>query len=167
MISRFLSRSIAAAIAGLITSAASAQQQVPATATIDLPAVLERAGANSIDLALAREAVTQAKASDLQATLKLFPYLSLGGQYYDHSGAVANVNGVIIDADKSLSTLNAAVTEQVDLGSAIGGKMVADERKVGARARLDAQRGTIIRNAALAYFDLAGSSAEVGILRDA
>lgn len=171
MISRSPSASLGAmAIAAFAIGAASAQQSAPtpsAQTTIDLPAVLERAGANSLDLALAREAVVHARASDLQATLKLFPYLSLGAQYYDHSGGVANVEGVIIDADKSLSTLSTAISAQIDLGNAIGGKMIAGERKAGAAARLDAQRGTTIRNAALAYFDLAGSSAEVGILRDA
>jgi len=162
----------ALAITAIVVGGASAQQTrpipSPSTAvTIDLPTVLDRAGANSIDLALAREAVAQAKASDLQATMKLFPYLTLGGQYYDHGGGVANVNGVVIDADKSLSTLSATITAQIDLGNAIGGKMIAEERQVGAKARLDAQRGTTIRNAALAYFELAGSGAEVGVLRDA
>ncbi|MBK8840314.1 MAG: TolC family protein [Hyphomonadaceae bacterium] len=173
MISPILLRGLGAlAITAIAGGEASAQQTAPTpnsppAVTIDLPTVLDRAGANSIDLALAREAVAQAKASDLQATMKLFPYLTLGGQYYDHGGGVANVNGVVIDADKSLSTLSATITAQIDLGNAIGGKMIAEERQVGAKARLDAQHGTTIRNAALAYFELAGSGAEVGVLRDA
>lgn len=174
MISPILLRGLLAALAITTTAidAASAQQPAPVSSpptavAIDLPTVLDRAGANSLDLALAREAVAQAKASDLQATMKLFPYLTFGGQYSDHGGGVANVNGVVIDADKSLSTLGGTIAAQVDLGNAIGGKLIAEERKLGASARLDAQRGTTIRNAALAYFDLAGLSAETGVLKDA
>jgi hypothetical protein len=45
---------------------------------IDLPSALKLAGANNLDLALIRQSLIQAEASDDAATLKFFPWVSPG-----------------------------------------------------------------------------------------
>jgi hypothetical protein len=51
----------------------------PATGTIDLPTVLRLAGANNLDVQIAREKVTEARAASESARARFFPWIPLGG----------------------------------------------------------------------------------------
>ena len=137
------------------------------TTEIDLPTALQLAGANNLDLAIAREAMKQAEAQELQATEKFFPYFTLGTQYAGHDGAFASADGTIIETNKEAYGNAAAVGAQMSLGDAIFQKMATRELSAGAAAGVDAQKGVTVLSAATGYFDLVSAAVEVGIARDA
>ncbi len=121
---------------------------------IDLPTVLRLAGANDLDLALVREAEQRAKATNDAATLRFFPWLSVGTSYLKATGAAQQVSGEIISVDKRLQEHSASVNLQVELGNAIFEKLAARQRQRAAGYDIETSRSDTALAAADAYFDL-------------
>lgn len=134
---------------------------------IDLPSALKLAGDNNLDLALVRQSLVQAHASDDAAILRFFPWVTPGLGYASHNGALQDVAGNILATNKQLYTNNAAITAQVNLGEAIFEKLVASQNLSAASFNVDARKNDTIASAAYAYFELVNATANVEIAQEA
>jgi outer membrane protein TolC len=134
---------------------------------IDLPSALKLAGDNNLDLALIRQSLVQAQASDDAALLNFFPWVAPGFGYSSHHGALQDVTGNILDTHKQLYSNSAAITAQVNLGDAIFGKLVANQNLSAAAYNVDARKNDTIASAAYAYLELVNATANVEIAQEA
>ncbi len=146
---------------------ADAIKPVAGAQPIDLPTTLRLAGANNIDLALVQEALVQAEAQNDAATLSFLPSLSGGVGYYKHNGAIQDVSGNILDANKQLRTTIGGISSQVNLGDAIFQKLAASRLQSAAEYSVDAGRNITLFAAASAYLDLVAAYANTKIAEEA
>jgi outer membrane protein TolC len=139
------------------------QASKPAWHAIDLATALRLAGANNLDVQIARERLAEAEAQNLVAIEQFFPYVAPGLSYRRHEGNIQTVEGRIIDADKELYTAGATATAQVDFGEALFRKLAARRAVDAARHFADARQQDSVLQAALGYFDLARAKAASGV----
>src|SRR5258705_4426617 len=96
-----------AAICGLVLNGTSEEHpQIPDQATtninpIDLPSALRLAGAQNLDIKIARERVAEARANHSAALAQFFPWLSAGVLYRHRDGKLHDVEGNIIGFRKN------------------------------------------------------------------
>ena len=93
--------------AALVTAAES-------TTSIDLPTVLRLAGANNLDVQIAKEKLTEARAASDAARAKYFPFVAPAITLRRHENNIQTVDGQIIDADKNSLAAGFAVVAQVE-----------------------------------------------------
>lgn len=134
---------------------------------IDLPTALQLAGAQNLDVQIARERLVEAKANHDGALLQFFPWVSAGVAYRRHDGRVQSTEGDILDASKQAYAPGGALVSQLDLGDAIYKKLAARQLEHAADHALEAQRQDSVTFAARGYFDLAFAQAAVGVAREA
>ncbi|MBI5686523.1 MAG: TolC family protein [Verrucomicrobia bacterium] len=134
---------------------------------IDLPTALQLAGAQNLDVKIAREKVAEAKANHESARLQFFPWLSPGAGYRKHEGRIQAVDGPVFDASKQSYNAGATLTAQVDIGDALYKTLAARQLIHAADHALDAQRQDTILAAAQGYFDLAKAQVAVGVAQEA
>ena len=143
-------------------SLASAEPQV-----IDLPTALRLAGAENLDVKIAREQLAEAEASDTAASLQFLPWLSPALAARRHDDRIQDVVGNMLDADKHSYSVGVTATLQVDLGDAIYRKLAARQGVRAAAHSVEAQRGDAILAAATGYFELVRSHAFSATVREA
>ncbi|MBI3874465.1 MAG: TolC family protein [Verrucomicrobia bacterium] len=144
-----------------------AQTSTPAALhPIDLPTVLQLAGAQNIDVQIARERLAEARANRDIAVEQFFPWIAPGVGYRRHDGQLQDVTGTIFDASKQSYTLGGTLTAQVDLGDAYYKSLAAKQLVKAADHALDAQRRDSIAAAAQGYFDLVRAQAGAGVARE-
>jgi len=125
------------------------------SANIDLPTTLRLAGAENLDVQLAREKVAEAQAAHEGTRQRLFPWLSPAITFQRHRGNAQSVNGPIVDADKQSLSLGVMLAAQVDPGETYYQNLAAKQLVRASEANLAARRRETIFLAASAYFDLA------------
>lgn len=153
----------ASLVRGQVVPAASPPETLP----IDLPTALRLAGAQNLDVKMAREKLSLAKANRDIAVQQFFPWLAPGVAYRRHDNRIQDTTGTILDVNKQSYTVGGALTAQVDLGEAWFRELAARQFVKAAGHALDAQREQTVWQAAQAYFDLAKAHAAVDITRDA
>src|SRR5690606_7434019 len=67
---------------------------------IDLPTALRLAGAESVDVQLARERLVEAEADYEAALLRFFPWINASTGYRHHDGDIQDVGGDILTTQK-------------------------------------------------------------------
>lgn len=134
---------------------------------IDLPTALQLAGAQNLDVKIARERLAEAKANNESALLQFFPWLNAGISYRRHDGLTQSTEGDIVDVNKQTYAPGAALIAQWDLSDAIYKKLAAKQLEHAAGHAFEAQRQHSITFAAWDYFDLAFAQAAVGVAREA
>lgn len=134
---------------------------------IDLPTALQLAGAQNLDVKIAREKLAEAKANHESARLQFFPWLSPGAGYRKHEGRIQAVDGAVFDASKQSYNVGAALTAQVDIGDALYKTLAAHQFVKAADHALEAQRQDTVLAAAQGYFELARAQAAVGVALEA
>ena len=67
---------------------------------LDLPSVLQLAGAGNLDVAIARERLSEATASRQGTSWQFFPWIAPGFAYRAHDNRIQNVEGRIIDVHR-------------------------------------------------------------------
>jgi outer membrane protein TolC len=134
---------------------------------IDLPTALQLAGAQNLDIQIAREKLAEAKANHESARLQFFPWLSPGAGYRKHEGRIQAVDGPVFDASKQSYNVGGTLTAQVDIGDALYKTLAARQLVNASNHALDAQRQGTILAAAQGYFDLAKAQAAVGVAQEA
>jgi len=162
--------SVAAAllfVAVVPSSLAQVAGNAPQTHPIDLPTVLRLAGAQNIDVQIAREKLAEARANRDIAMEQFFPWLSPGIGYRRHDGLLQDVAGNIFNASKQSYTFGGSLTAQVELGDAYFKSLAAKQLVKAADHALDAQRQESVAAAAQGYFDLVRAQAGVGVAREA
>jgi outer membrane protein TolC len=130
---------------------------------IDLPSALRLAGAQNLDVQLARERVVEARANHEQALAQFFPWLATGVSYRRHDDKIQDVEGNIIDVHKYSYAPGAAISAQVDVGEALYQSLAAKQTARAATHGLEAQRQDAVLAAATGYFELVLAQASAGI----
>ena len=159
----------AARLAAVWLSAAAAlcAAEPAPTGAIDLPTALRLAGANNLDVQIAREKLTEARAANDSARAKYFPWIAPAIVYRRHENNIQNVEGRILDADKQSLSAGVAVTAQLDLGETYFQNLVARQVVRSGEAALAARQRETNYRAAAAYFDLLRARSAVGAAEEA
>lgn len=131
------------------------------TANIDLPTALRLAGANGLDVQLAREKVAEAEAAHEGTRQRFFPWLAPAITLQRHRGNAQSVTGPIVDADKQSLSLGVALAAQVDPGETYYQNLAAKQLVRASEATLTVRRRETVFLAASAYFDLVRARATV------
>jgi outer membrane protein TolC len=156
-----------AAVALLTAAAAAATNEVSrGVDRIDLPTALRLAGAQNLDVQIARERLVEARANHQGAVAQFFPWLAPGAAYRRHEGRVQAVDGTIFDADKQSYVVGGALTAQLDIGEAIYKSLAAKQLVRAADHAFAAQQQEAILGAAQGYFDLAFGQAAVNVAKE-
>jgi outer membrane protein TolC len=134
---------------------------------IDLPTALQLAGANNLDVKIARERLAEAQASHLAARQKFFPWISPGFSYRRHDGQIQDVEGRILDTSKQSYTVGAMFSAQVELGPAWYQSLAARQRADAAAHQFETQKQLVALAAATGYFELARAQALVEVADEA
>lgn len=158
---------LAASLAALVGTTSRGEQASEAPRPIDLPTALRLAGAQSLDIALARERLAEASAAEESAREQFLPWLSPGAGYRRHEGRIQKVEGTMIDATKQSDDAGAALRAQVDVGDAYFKTLAARQIVAAAGADLDAQRRDTVLAAAEGYFELAKAQGELQVSGEA
>src|SRR5258708_3395769 len=157
--------------ASLMSAAATAQESPqPAAANsyqIDLATVLRLAGAQNLDVQLARNAVDEAHANYTSAVERFLPSFGPTASYFQHSGRDQRVEGPLLDVSKHSDAAGAYLTAQIPVGDAIFTALQAHQLVAASDAGATAQERDSALAAAQQYFDLVKAQALVGVVDDA
>jgi outer membrane protein TolC len=174
---RFTTRFLAAAavcatsLPGLVGGDAHAQASpAPDVATsfpIDLPTTLKLAGAQNLDVQLARTAVDEAHAGYTSALQRFIPTLVPAASYLRHSGLDQQVNGNLIDVTRHNQFAGVAATAQIPVGEAVFQSLQSRQLVAAANAAQTAQDQDAALTAAQQYFDLVNAGALVEVVNQA
>ncbi|MBI4326428.1 MAG: TolC family protein [Chloroflexi bacterium] len=134
---------------------------------IDLPTALRLAGAQNLDVQLAREKLAEAKANRDVAVAQFFPWLSPGITYRRHDNLIQETTGNILDVHKQSYAPGATLGSTLDLGDAIYRSLTAKQLAEAAGQALEAQRQETTLAAAQGYFDLLMSQTGVSVAQEA
>lgn len=134
---------------------------------IDLPSALQLAGAQNLDVKIARERLAEATANNESALLQFFPWLSAGVSYRRHDDQIQDTTGNILEVHKQSYAPGGALVSQLDLGDAIYKKLAAKQLQHAADHGLEAQRQDSIVTAARDYFDLVFAQGAVQVAQEA
>jgi outer membrane protein TolC len=141
--------------------------QLP-TYPIDLPTALHLAGAQNLDIEMARQALKQAQANQEIAVEQFFPWLEGGVSYHRRDGLAQQVPpGTISGANFESYAPGATVSAHVALGEAIYNALAARQFVRASDQALEAQRQESMLAAAEGYFDLAKAKTLVGVAEQA
>jgi len=153
--------SIAAMVVAAGLSAAPAARSAPQGETIDLPTALRLAGANNIEVEIARARLSEAQAASDSARARFFPWITPSVVVRRHEGNVQAVNGPVSDADKQSLSAGIALNAQLDLGETYYQNLVARQAVRVSEAALTGRQREMTFRAATAYFELARARAGV------
>jgi outer membrane protein TolC len=133
-----------------------------------LPTALRLAGAQNLDIQIARERLNEAQANRQSAIEQFFPWIAAGVAYHRRDGVAQSVpSGIISDAHYQSYSPGGALAAQVDLGDAIYKSLAAKQLVRASDHALEAQRQDSTLSAAQGYFDLAKAGALVEVVREA
>jgi len=131
------------------------------TNAIDLPTALRLAGADNLDVKLAREKVGEAEAAHEGTRQRFFPWVAPAITAQRHRGNAQAVNGPILDADKQSLALGVTLAAQLDFGETYYQNLAAKQLVRASESMFATRQRETVFLAALAYFDLARARAAV------
>jgi len=167
---RFGALLAALVVPGAVVAGADEPSQPPAPGgpvPIDLPTVLRLAGANAVDVQIARERLEAARATATGALMQFLPWLSPGASYRRHGGLIQDVVGNIVTANKDSYALGASGNLQVDVGDALFRTLAARQSVRAADHQVRTQQQEVSLRAAHAYFDLLEAQATMAAAAEA
>lgn len=134
---------------------------------IDLPTTLRLAGAQNLDVQLARQKLADAKAVHEKALEQFFPWLSPGIAYHRRDGLTQSVpSGTVVDTDFQSYAAGSFVAAQMDVGNALFQTLETRQLAAAAGHGLEARQEDSLLAAAQGYFDLAKAQALTGVAQD-
>ncbi len=137
-------------------------------ASIDLPTVLRLAGAQSLDVQIARERLNEAKANRSSAVEQFFPWFSPGIAYHRRDGMAQGVPaGTVSETHLESYAPGGTIVGQLNLGDAIYQSLAAKQLVEASRQALETQRLDSTLTAAQGYFDLVKAKALADVVKDA
>lgn len=138
------------------------------TYPIDVPTTLRLAGAQNLDIQIARERLNEAQANRQSALEQFFPWIAPSVGYHRRDGVAQSVpSGVISDAHYQSYSPGAALTAQMVLGDALYNSLAAKQLVRASDQALEAQRQDATLSAAQGYFDLAKAKSLVEVVNEA
>ena len=157
-----------ASMAALLTLVAAAfGQETNGAAPIDLATALRLAGAQNLDVQMARERVNEARSIYRSAVAQFFPSIAPGVGFRAHEDNIQDVAGNILDVHKHSYAPGATLGVQLDIGDALYKTLAAKQRSRAAGFALTAQRQETVLAAGVGYFDLAQAQASIKVAEDA
>jgi outer membrane protein TolC len=135
---------------------------------IDLPAALRLAGAQNLDIQIARQRLREAEAERTSALERFFPWISAGVGYHRRDGVAQAVpSGIISDAHFQSYSPGLTLAAQVDFGDAIYKSLASKQLVRASDHALETQRQDAILNAAEGYFELTRTRALMEVITNA
>jgi outer membrane protein TolC len=157
-----------AAVLALSLASVLAQPTNGAPYPIDLPTALRLAGAQNLDIQIARARVSEAEANRQSAVEQFFPWIAAGVTYHRRDGVAQAVpSGIVSDAHFQSYSPGGTLAAQVDFGEAIYRSLAAKQLVRASDQALEAQRQDATLRAARGYFSLAQAAALVEVEREA
>ncbi|HEX4147910.1 MAG TPA: TolC family protein [Pirellulales bacterium] len=136
-------------------------------ASVDLPSVLALAGVQNPDLLIARQRVVEAAALRQLAAAQILPNLNLGMNYDDHTGALQQSSGRIIDVHRQSLYMGAGanaiaagtvnipgIQYNLNVSNAIFGFLTARQEIRTQQANTLATRNEVLLATCVAYVEL-------------
>jgi outer membrane protein TolC len=157
---------LVALLVAAIASGAAHAVETNSVYPIDLPTALRLAGAQNLDVLIAREKLREAQGNHEQARQRFFPWVSPAIGYRRHDGNVQDIAGDIFTASKQAYTLGLNLNAQVELGDAMYATLAARKRAEAANEAAEAKRQDAIAAAAAGYFELAKAEAGIAVARE-
>jgi len=162
---------LGALVAGERRADAGSPEGVPredqAQTRIDLATALRLAGAQNLEIQIARQRLEEARARHRMAVQEFLPWLSPGFVYRRHDGLTQGTEGEIVDVHKHQYATGAVIAAQADVGPALFRSRETGQLSSAAEGLLEAQRSDVLLAAASGYFDLARAQAAVGVAEEA
>jgi outer membrane protein TolC len=147
---------------------AGAQSTNAAGNPIDLPTVLRLAGAQNLDVQIARERLNEAQAGRESALEQFVPSITPGITYHRRDGmAQAVPAGTVSDTHLQSYAPGATVAAQITFGDAIYQSLAAKQLAKASDQAFEAQRQDSALSAVQDYFDLLKAKALVDVLQEA
>lgn len=143
-----------------------APAQESESAKIDLPTALRLAGAQNLDVQIARERLAEARANETSATWRFFPWLSVGIGFRRHDGMTQEVGGNVIDVHKLSYAPGVTVGAELALGDAWYRKLAAGQVVRATELEVESESQRAVLTAAERYIDLAVAQAAVGVAEE-
>jgi outer membrane protein TolC len=145
---------------------------IPATTNamfpVDLPAVLRLAGAQNLDVQIARERLNEARANRNSAVEQFLPWAAPGIAYHRRDGmAQAVPAGIVSDSHFESYAPGGAFSAQLTLGDAIYESLAAKKLVEASAQALESERLDSALTAVQNFFDLVKAAAVADILKDA
>lgn len=137
------------------------------TLTLDLPTTLRLAGAQALDISIARQKLAEARANEDIAVWQFFPVIVPGVGYRRHDNLIQDVSGHVIDVHKDSYTIGPTVSAQWDLGEAIYQRLAARQRTRASEFAVDGQSELILLSASRAFFSVAKAQGAVHVQSEA
>src|SRR5262249_55473279 len=119
---------------------------------IDLVTALRLAGTNNLDIARAREVVTQGQIQLQRAQLLVLPNVGIGSTYFKHEGNIAKTEGNIIKANKDALFLGGGPSASFSIADALFAPLVAQQLSGAAQAGAQRTHNETLVAVAEAYF---------------
>lgn len=158
--------SAAAPLPTLAASPSSSSQEA-APRSLDLATALRLAGAQNLDVQIARERQLEAEARQEEARQRFFPFISPGIGYRRHDGRIQAVAGDTLDTRKQSLQAGVTLAAQVELGDAYYQHLASKQDTRAASEAAAVRRQDSVQAAAVAYFELARAQAAVAVAADA
>ncbi|MEW6302768.1 MAG: TolC family protein, partial [Verrucomicrobiota bacterium] len=133
---------------------------------IDLATALRLAGAQNLDVQIARQRLAEAKANHEISRAQFFPWIAPGVTYRRHDGQIQAVEGRVFNASKQSYSAGGNIIAQVDLGDAWFKNLSALQLAKAADHAAEAQRQQSIHRAAQQYFELVKAQALAGVAEE-
>ncbi|HZL43296.1 MAG TPA: TolC family protein, partial [Verrucomicrobiae bacterium] len=135
---------------------------------IDLPTALRLAGAQNLDIQIARERLNEARANHDSALEQFFPWISPGITYHRRDGlAQAVPAGTVSRADFDSYAPGGTIGAQMEIGDAIYKSLASKRVSQAFDNALEAQRQDSTLSAAQRFFELAKAKALVNVNKQA
>jgi outer membrane protein TolC len=158
----FISRGIRFGILlGFGVGVAVAGESAANPSPIDLATTLRLAGANNLDVQIAKEKVAESRAASDAARARFFPWIEPSVVVRRHENNIQAVNGPILDVDKQSLAAGIAINAQIDLGETYYRNLVARQALRSSQAALAGRQREVTFRAVAGYFDLARARAAV------
>jgi outer membrane protein TolC len=133
---------------------------------IDFPTTLRLAGAQNLDVQIARERLAEAKANHAAAVAQFFPWISPSFTYRQHDDRLQDVSGTMLDVHKYSYAPGATLAVQVDIGDALYKSLAAKQFVKAADHAFEAQRQDSVIAAAQGYYELTFAQGAVGVAKE-
>jgi outer membrane protein TolC len=147
--------------------AAEARTNRSVVQSIDLATALRLAGAQNLDIQIARQRLAEARANYESSTWQFFPTLIPGASYRRHDNLIQNVEGRMLEVHKESYTIGPSITGQLDLGEVLYRNLAARQLVKAADYAYESQRHDSIVAAAQSYFDLLKARSAIQVASNA
>ena len=138
------------------------------TYPVDLPTVLRLAGAQNLDVQIARQRLKESEAEKTSANEKFFPWIGPGITYHRRDGVAQAVpSGIISDAHFQSYAPGVTLSAQLEIGDAIYQSLAARQVVHANEHALETQRQATVLAAAQGYFDLVRAAALIQVANQA